>query len=86
QAAKDFNVPRQTLTDRLNGKQTRQEAHAHQLQLPDGQEDILVEWAKEMGRRGVPITRQVLSDYASEIAGHPLGRKWIDGFRSRHPD
>ncbi|KAF8993038.1 hypothetical protein BDZ89DRAFT_885647, partial [Hymenopellis radicata] len=85
QAAKDFNIPPQTLRDRMNGKKTRQESHLHQLRLSEEEEQVLVNWVKEMGRRGVPMTLQTLQDHASEISGRTMGRSWADGFRSRHP-
>lgn len=46
QAAKDFNVPRGTLTDRWNGIKTRQEAHIDEQALSPEKEQVLVVWAK----------------------------------------
>ncbi|KAF9477144.1 hypothetical protein BDN70DRAFT_774465, partial [Pholiota conissans] len=66
-AAKLFKVPRSTVTDRHNGLKTRRDAHEHQQNLTAVQEEILVEWAKSLGRRGVPLSPSALSDYASHI-------------------
>ena len=59
QAAKDFHVPRTTLTDRFNGVQTQKEAHKHQLNMTAAQEEVLADWAKVMGRRGLLMTHTV---------------------------
>lgn len=85
-AAKLFNVPRSTLTDRFNGKQTRREAHEHQQNLTSAQEDLLVEWAQSMGRRGIPLTPTSLAEYASHICGFDVGASWPQRFLDRHPE
>lgn len=86
QAALAFNIPRSTLTDRLNGKPTRSEAHAHEQALTPVQEEVLVEWIKVMGRRGIPLTATTLREHASDIAGYEIGESWIERFKKRHPD
>lgn len=73
QAAKDFCVPRSTLTDRFNGVRTRKEAHEHELNMTAAQEEVLAEWTKVMGRRGLPMTHATLTNHASKIAGKPVG-------------
>ncbi|KAF5378694.1 hypothetical protein D9757_010747 [Collybiopsis confluens] len=85
-AAKAFGVPCSTLQDRYNGKATRAEAHAHQQNLVPSQEDILVQWIKAQAQRGIPLSHQVVIDHASEIAGKPMGSKWIQQFLHWHPD
>lgn len=85
-AAKLFNVPRSTLTDRFNGRRTRQEAHEHQQNLTAAQEDLLVEWAQSMGRRGIPLTPTSLAEYASNICGFEVGSSWPQRFLERHPE
>jgi len=85
-AAIDFKVPRPTLQNRFNGMPTRKQARVKQQILSPGQEDVLADWAREMGRRGLPIDSTVMIDHASDIVGKPVGRSWLDGFRSRHPD
>lgn len=86
QAAKAYAVPRSTLTDRYNGVQTRQDTHEKQQNLTRSQEQLLVEWAKVQGRRGVPISPTTLADHASDICGKPVGSSWPTRFLERHPD
>ena len=86
QAAVTFNVPRSTLQDRFNGWKTRHEGHAHEQNLTPAQEDIVVEWVKVLGQRGVPLTQATLRDCASDICGKPIGETWPKRFIARHPD
>ena len=85
-AAKDFDVPRSTLTGRYNGTRTRKEAHECEQKLKPTQEEILVEWIKVMGQQGVPLTPCALLDYASDICGGPVGNSWGKRFMARHPE
>jgi hypothetical protein len=86
QAAKDYDVPRSTLTSRFNGMPTRKEAHEREQKLQPAQEKVLVEWIKVMGQRGVPLTPQALIDYASDICDGPVGSSWGKHFMARHPE
>jgi hypothetical protein len=86
QAATAFYVPHSTLQDRYNGRKTRKEAHAHEQNLTPAQEDIVIEWVKVMGHRGVPLTQATLRDHASAICGKPIGETWPKRFIARHPD
>jgi hypothetical protein len=85
-AAETFRVPRSTLTNRFNGVRTRKEAHAHQQNLAPAQEEVLVEWIKVMGRRGVPFTQRALQDFAEDICRRPIGDSWPKRFLARHPE
>lgn len=85
-AAANFDVPRSTLQDRFDGLPTRAESHEHQQALAPAQEQVLVEWAQTMGRRGVPLSHRTLTDHASDIAGRQLGESWAPRFLARHPE
>lgn len=85
-AAIDYKVPRATLTSRHNGRPTRCVAHAHEQKLNPAEEEVLVEWVKEMGQRGLPVTPQILRDHASDICGVDVGVSWYTRFKKRHPD
>src|SRR5437762_12401732 len=50
--AKDFNVPRQTLTDRLNGKLPRNKAHEKLMNLTNLEEKELVHWIRVLTQHG----------------------------------
>jgi hypothetical protein len=81
-----YQVPRSTLGDRMKGLRTRAEAHINQQNLSPAQEEVLVKWAKVLGRRGVPLTHATLSTHASEILGKPVGESWPKRFLARHAD
>jgi hypothetical protein len=85
-AATTFGVPRSTLTDRFNGKLTHREAHVDEQNLTVVQEEVLVEWIKVMGQRGLPLTPSAVSDHAYKIMGAPVGKSWGQQFMKQHPD
>jgi hypothetical protein len=80
-----YEVPRSTLTDRWNGTLTRKEGHAHELLLTPAQEEVLVDWIKVMGHRGIPLTATAITDYVTHIVGQ-VGESWVRHFKARHPE
>jgi len=64
-AATIYQVKRGTIDNRLKGKLTHQEAHAHECLLSKAEEEILVEWIKSLGRWGIPATADMVREYAS---------------------
>jgi hypothetical protein len=88
QAAQDFGIPNRylTISRRFHGKNTHSLAAESQQCLSYTQETQLVDWIKEMGRRGLPMTPALIIEYASEIHGKRLGEKWLRLFRKRNPD
>jgi len=64
-AASIYGVKRGTLDNRLKGMKTRQESHAHERLLSEAEEEVLVDWVKSLGRRGLPATADMLREYAS---------------------
>lgn len=84
-AAGAYRVPRSTLGDRMRGLQTCAQAHVGQQNLSPAEEEVLVKWAKVLGRRGLPLTYSTLSMYASEISGKAIGDSWPKRFLARHP-
>jgi hypothetical protein len=86
EAAKAYLLSKSTLTGRCHGGKTQAEAHEKEQKLTPGQEMALVEWIKEMGRRGVPLDGPAVMSYASMISGQEIGNGWIVRFRERHPE
>ena len=70
----------------MKGLKTHAEVHIDQKNLSPAQEEILVKWAKVLGRCGVPLTHSTLATYASEILGKPVGESWPKRFLARHAD
>ncbi|THU76173.1 hypothetical protein K435DRAFT_636469, partial [Dendrothele bispora CBS 962.96] len=54
QAADDFYIKKTTLIARCNGRKTCQEAHEGEMKLTPAQEEVLVEWIRQKGRRFIP--------------------------------
>jgi hypothetical protein len=69
-----------------SGGLTRQDGHVHELNLTSAQEEVLERWIKIQGHRGIPLTHQVIRDYASEIAERDVGVSWSKRFLKRHTD
>ena len=86
QATGMYHVARSTLDDRMKGIRTCAEAHVLQQSLSPAEEEVLVKWAKVMGRRGVPLTSSMVAKYTSEISGKSIGVLWPKRFLARHPD
>jgi len=57
-AACIYQVPCSTLGDYMKGLQMHAEVHINQQNLSPAQEEVLVKWAKMLGRHRVPFTMQ----------------------------
>ena len=86
EAAKEYGITKGRLTNRFNGKQTKREAHQHEQVLDFVAESVLVDWIKEMGRRGVPLHPSTVALHASAISGKTIGEHWVSRFCARHPE
>jgi hypothetical protein len=76
QAATMYQVPCTTLGNHMKGLCTCAEAHKSQRCLLPAEEEVLVKWAKVLGRQGIPLMYPMLVSYASEIAGKQVGDSW----------
>jgi hypothetical protein len=57
-AARDFSVPKTTLTDRWNGGISHHKAAINQQCLTPTQEKVLVAWIKSCGARGMGLNQE----------------------------
>ena len=95
-AAKRYNVPRMTLSDRMLGKVSLKSTTGHPLSLTREEEASIVSYVEYMHERRFPITRsQVISlAWAVDLkreSGRAFGENgpslnWWRGFRNRHPE
>ncbi|KAF1363826.1 hypothetical protein EJ07DRAFT_172717 [Lizonia empirigonia] len=46
----------------------------------------LVKYIETLSKRGLPPTREMIRNFASEIARKPVGKAWADRFIARHRD
>ena len=57
--------------------QPMKEAHAHQSHLTPAAGEALVNWNKEMGRRGIPLHPSTVALNANAISGAHIGEHWV---------
>jgi len=83
--ARKYGVERTTLSRRHRGvtRSTTEKYQNHQLLNPT-QESELVKYIGGLCARGLPPTRQMIRNFASQIAGKEAGKNWADRFIKRH--
>jgi hypothetical protein len=100
--ARQFDVPRSTLQDRLDGKVARNQAHEELMHLSKVEEAELVHWITTLTQRGYAPryrtvrelaeiirnqrVRGVNDDYIQLVNYDSIGRDWVARFLSRHPE
>src|SRR5436190_11010320 len=101
-AAHTFNVPRQTLYDRMNGKPPSNKAHETEQLLSHPEEKELVRWITRLTITGYPPRYQTLREMAEEIRKRrvrningdglqlvqydDIGKQWVQRFLRRHSE
>ena len=101
-AARAFNVPRQTLYDRLDGKLPRNKAHETEQLLSHAEEKELVRWITRLTITGYPPRYDTLREMAEEIRKRrvkninedglelvqydDIGKEWVARFLRRHSE
>jgi len=90
-AARLHGVPRQTLADRILGRQTNIEANQPNQRLSPALEKRLVEFILKQELIGYALTHAQIKSLAQNILksggdSRPLGRHWMDGFFRRNPE
>lgn len=85
QVARKFGVDRSTLSKRHRGLQgSRTEQYENKRLLNDAQERELVEYITRLCERGLPPTKSMLRNFASQISQQEVGKSWPDRFLKRH--
>ncbi|KAF1978106.1 hypothetical protein BU23DRAFT_450977, partial [Bimuria novae-zelandiae CBS 107.79] len=67
-AAKAYNIPIATLSRRVRGSQNWQNSHVYYQILNQQQETELLQYIKQLTKRGLPPTRYMIQTFASQIA------------------
>jgi hypothetical protein len=85
QVADKYGCERSTLSKRWRGVQgsMAQKVENQQL-LNNTQQAELLRYIEGLTARGLPPTRQMIRNFASEIAGRPAGIRWVNRFIKRH--
>jgi transposase len=93
-AAKLYNVPRSTLTRRVNGSLPQAAANAQKRKLHPTEEQSLVQWILDLDRRGFPpqiidvrrMADNLLAARGQEPPPQSVGQKWVSRFVKRQPE
>jgi hypothetical protein len=56
----------------------------NQRELDDQQEQELVRYTGRLTRQGLPPTRDLIQNFASDVAHSPVSESWVTRFISRH--
>src|SRR5215469_7883486 len=86
-----YGLPLSTLSNRLRGAQTRATANEKNQRLSPTQEKFLVDWIIDLDSIGFAPSPARAREMAIRILQmnndtQPLGRDWLQKFKSRHPD
>ena len=100
-AARDFGVPKSSLKDRLDGRQPRNKAQEHLMNLTLHEEKELVHWITTLMSRGYAPRYRTVQELAEIIQGRRVtgindesialvnydkfGKDWVARFMSRYP-
>ena len=96
EASKEFDIPRQTLNDRIKGKYTKA-GGGRKTELTEDEESILVDYCMFMAKCSHPLTVPVVKACVWAIvrksyrpsrfhATNCPSWKWWQGFKKRHPE
>jgi len=99
EAADAFKIPRTTLQDRMATRTSRSNANESRQILSNPEERTLVRWITHLTSTGFPASPALAIQMAEEIRRNrfqlsktpssylrPIGKSWLDRFRTRHPE
>lgn len=93
EVARRFNVPRSTLSTRLNGIQHRAISRANSHKLTDTEEESLQKWIFSMDARGSAPRPSMVQEMANVLLSHrginpssAVGKNWVTNYIKRHPN
>jgi DNA-binding transcriptional regulator YhcF (GntR family) len=85
QAAIQFKVDRSTLRRRHKEGQTSVEAkNVRQRKLHPQQEAELIQYIRNLTKKALPPTRQMIQNFTSQIAGCDVSASWVTQFINRY--
>ena len=87
QIARDYHCSRATLARRHQSVSASRSTMAENQQALHPQQELeLLRYIKRLTRQGLPPTRAMIRNFASQIAQREVGVRWVDRFVQRHPD
>jgi len=95
-AARAYDVPRSTLTTRLQGRTARADSTPNNQKLTPTEESTLVEWILSMDQRGLPLQATTVRQMANLLLAErskststtlsTVGKCWVRNFINRHKE
>jgi hypothetical protein len=89
-AAKIYNVSRATLSQRLQGRQSRRDSMPNSRKLNDLEEATIVRYILELDSQGFPPRLSHVEDMANRLRyqrdASPVGKNWTTNFIKRQPE
>ena len=83
--AAKYGVARSTLSRRHQGSQhTKETKDLNQRALNPQQEIELVVYIEGLTKQGLPPTREMINNFASQVAHRQLSEAWVTRFINRH--
>jgi hypothetical protein len=83
-------VPRTTVRRRRQGALSRRDREPNSKKLTKLEEEALVQRILDLNQRGIGATRAIVQDIAnnllSERSREPVGKCWVDNFKTRTPE
>ena len=93
QAIRAYNLPPQTLRDRLKGRPSRAELRNHNHRLSELQEEALIAWIVSLDIHSAPPRHfqvqemaQIILDTGSSTPSRPIGKNWVTEFTKQRPE
>jgi hypothetical protein len=87
QIARKYGVEPTTLARRHKGASTSLNTRfENQQAIHPQQEQVLLQYITGLTRKGLPPTRAMIRNFASQIAKRELGVNWVDRFVQQHPE
>jgi hypothetical protein len=85
QYANKYSVNRSTLSQRWRGQTTSVDnKNFNQLKLHPHQEAELVEYIRELSKKGLAPTRTIIANFASKVAEQEISNAWVTRFLARN--
>jgi hypothetical protein len=89
-AASNYEVPRNTLSRRYNGIQSRRDWIPKSRRLSDLEEQIIVQFILDLDSRGFPSRLRFVEEMANSLLADrnmlPVGKRWAHNFIKRQPE
>jgi hypothetical protein len=89
-AAEIYEVNRNTLSNRKNGRQSRRDSMANSRKLSNLEEETLLQHILDLDSRGFPPRISIIEETANRLLADrnalPVGKRWAINFIRRRPE